>query len=305
MMNMFWVKMLSNKKSLTLKWKRDVLNFSVFREKLLSVKEFDTSSTDSLRASTWIEYLKRLEKKTNFQHFFIQYELRRDFLNVVNSMFASFLTHSFSITSIAALNANFMSITDKTFFFVWDQIFDHQQRTVDYYLNQEIRFDLKICYLNRSFNKMIQKMIRLVSLTVDANVSTKLFAEQKTKLTIHVNVIKFDQRNKILTKRIHRTEYKSVKNAQNTILFQKKKKAEIRLNSIKKRLRVKMIAQIRKRHFRTIDIQIFNAQFVAARNAFTFTRNIQHVKSIVYNILERVKIVQLTCSLRENFSDRE
>ena len=97
-------------------------------------------------------------------------------------------------------------------------------------------------------------MIKFVNLTIDANVSTKLFAKQKTKLTTHVNVIKFDQRNKILTKRIHKARYRSVKNAQDTTLFQKKKKAKTRLNSIKKRLRVKMIAQARKRHFRTIDI---------------------------------------------------
>ena len=119
-------------------------------------------------------------------------------------MLASLLIHDFSTISIVALNADSISITDKTLFFVRDQIFDHRQKTIDYYLNQEIRFNIKVCYLDRSFNEIISKMIRLVSLTIDVSVSTKLFAKQKTKLTTHINVIKLDQRNKILTKRIHR-----------------------------------------------------------------------------------------------------
>ena len=56
------------------------------------------------------------------------------------------------------------------------------------------------------------------------SVSTKLFAKQKTKLTIHFNVIKFDQRNNIFIEQIHKAKYKNVKNARNTTLFQKKKK---------------------------------------------------------------------------------
>lgn len=54
-------------------------------------------------------------------------------------------------------------------------------------------------------------------------------------------MIKFDQRNKILTEQIHRAGYKSVKDAQNTTLSKKKKRAEARLNFSEKKLRVKMI----------------------------------------------------------------
>ena len=80
------------KKSLTLKWKRDVLDLSVFREKLRGVGESGTSPTEPLHESTWIGYPKRLGEKAGFQHSFTQYGLRRGLLNVVNSMPALFLS---------------------------------------------------------------------------------------------------------------------------------------------------------------------------------------------------------------------
>lgn len=83
--NMFWVKMPPGRKSLTLKWKRRVLDLPVYREPLRGVGESGTSPTDPLRASTWISYLKRLGRTAGFQHSFTQYGLRRGLLNVVNS----------------------------------------------------------------------------------------------------------------------------------------------------------------------------------------------------------------------------
>lgn len=86
--NIFWVKMPPGRKSLTLKWKRDVLDLPVFREPLRGVAETGTSPTEPLRASTWIRYLKRLGEKAGFQYSFTQYGLRRGLLNVVNRMSA-------------------------------------------------------------------------------------------------------------------------------------------------------------------------------------------------------------------------
>ena len=86
--NMFWVTMPPGKKSLTLKWRREVLDLPVFREKLRGVAESGTSPKEPLRAGTWISYLKRLGEKAGFQHSFTQYGLRRGLLNVVNSMYA-------------------------------------------------------------------------------------------------------------------------------------------------------------------------------------------------------------------------
>ncbi len=82
--NMFWVKMPPGKPSLTLKWKRRVLDLPVFREPLRGAGEYGTSPTDALRASRWIGYSKRLGQTTGFQHSFTQYGLRRGLLNVAN-----------------------------------------------------------------------------------------------------------------------------------------------------------------------------------------------------------------------------
>lgn len=88
--NIFRARMPLGRKSLILKWKRDVLDLPVFREKLRGVGESGTWPTDPLRVSTWIGYLKRLGVKAGLQHSFTQYGLRRGLLNVVNSMSASF-----------------------------------------------------------------------------------------------------------------------------------------------------------------------------------------------------------------------
>ncbi len=83
--NLFRVKIPPGRKSLTLKWKRRVLDLPVFRETLRSAGEVGTSPTEPLLASTWIRYLKQLGQKAGFQHSFTQYGLRRGLLNVVNS----------------------------------------------------------------------------------------------------------------------------------------------------------------------------------------------------------------------------
>jgi len=172
-------------------------------------------------------------------------------------------------------------------------------------LNEEVEFDTAACYLKRPSNEVVQKSARLASLTADASAPTELSSEQKAKLAVHPQVVKLGQRNKILTERIRTAGYRNVTDAQGTTLFQKKKKAEAGLNSTKKRLRVKMIAQARKRHFRTADTLAFDAQFSAAAVASTSTRETQRAKPIFYNIPERAKVVQLVCSPGEGLSDRE
>ena len=82
--NMFWVKMPPGKPSLTLKWKRRVLDLPVFREPLRGAGECGTSPIEPLRASRWLGYLKRLGQTAGLQHSFTQYGLRRGLLNVVN-----------------------------------------------------------------------------------------------------------------------------------------------------------------------------------------------------------------------------
>lgn len=114
---------------------------------------------------------------------------------------------------------------------------------------------------------------------------------------------KLAKRNKTFTQRIHRAGFRNVADAHGTTLFQKKKKAEARLNSTKKRLRVQMIAQARKRHFRTADTHALDAQFSTAAVSCTSTQEPQPAELIVYNIPERAKVVQLVCSSGKSLSD--
>lgn len=72
---------------------------------------------------------------------------------------------------------------------VRDQIFDHKPGAVTYYLDQEVRFDTKACYLRRPSNDVVQKMARLASLTADASAPTELSSEQKAELSQHPQVI--------------------------------------------------------------------------------------------------------------------
>lgn len=146
-------------------------------------------------------------------------------------------------------------------------------------------------------------MARLASLTPDASAPTELSSEQKSELAIHLKVIKLGQRNKTLTRRIHRAGLRNIADAQGTTFFQKKKKAEARLNATKKRLRVKMIAQARKRHFRTADTHAFDAQFSPAAISSASTQHTQPAQPIVYNIPKRATVVQLVCSPGESLSD--
>jgi len=89
--NIFWVKMSSGKQSLTLKWKREVLDLSVLRELMRDFEEFGTSSIKFLRVNTFARNLKRTRRKTELQGNLGQKYLRRDLLNVVNS--TSFLSY--------------------------------------------------------------------------------------------------------------------------------------------------------------------------------------------------------------------
>ncbi|KAL8696099.1 MAG: hypothetical protein Q9201_007827, partial [Fulgogasparrea decipioides] len=191
-----------------------------------------TSPTAPLRASRWISYLKRLGQKAGFEHAFTQYGLRRGLLNVVNSTSAPLIPASHLLPTNRS-NADLMCYQQRAPASVRDQLFDHQQGAVGYYLDQEIRFDTESCYLGKPSNEVVQKMARLASLTADASVPTELSSEQKTKFKQHPQVVYLGQRNKALTARTHAAGYNTIGDAERTPLFDKKKKAEARLSCLK------------------------------------------------------------------------
>lgn len=91
-----------------------------------------------------------------------------------------------------------------------NQLFDYRQETIDYYLNQKIRFNIKFYYFERLFNAIVQKIIKLVNLTIDASALTKLSFKQKTQLRQDSQVIQLDQQNKTSTSQIHNAKYKII-----------------------------------------------------------------------------------------------
>ncbi len=97
--NIFWVKMSSDKQSLTLKWKHEILDLSVLRELMRDFERFETSSIKPLCINTFARNLKQTRRKTELQGNLNQKYLRRDLLNVVNST-----------SSLSYLNSNFFFI---------------------------------------------------------------------------------------------------------------------------------------------------------------------------------------------------
>lgn len=148
-------------------------------------------------------------------------------------------------------------------------------------------------------------MARLASLTADASAPTKLSSKQTTKLRQHSRVVKLSQRNKALTSKIHNVGYKTINDAEGTTLYQEKKKIEAQLSCLKVKLRNHFIVQSHKRHFRKTDTQAFDAQFSVIKVPPTIELDIHSTTSIEYNILERAKVVRLTCGPANDLSDRE
>ena len=139
---------------------------------------------------------------------------------------------------------------------VRDQIFDHKFSAVRYYLDQEVPLETKVCYLWRHSNEVVQKAVRLASLTANTSAPTDLSSEQKTNLNHHPTVIRLSQKNKALTFRIHAAGYKPISAARGTSLFERKKKAKARLNCFRARLWSDLIEKARKQYSR-LRLSIF------------------------------------------------
>ena len=188
---------------------------------------------------------------------------------------------------------------------VRDQIFDHAPgtNTVNYYLDQEVRFDTQACFLGRPSNEVIQKTARLASLTADTTAPTGLTAEQRQALKEHHTVARYHRKSRELTKKIHDAGYKKITHAKGTPLHDEKKKIDRQLNNVKTQLRNHMIAKARKRHFRNADTMAFEAHF-AANAPDIPPRPTPCEPTIHYCLPERAVVVQLTCQQLEGLSDR-
>lgn len=142
----------------------------------------------------------------------------------------------------------------------------------------------------------MQKMTRLASLTVDRSASIELSFEQKTKLCRHFQVIRFSQKNRVFTNKIHATRYRLISIVKKTSFFEQKKKIETRLNCVKMIIRNRIIKKTRKRYFRKIDIIVFNFQFFVTRITQIFSSNTSFIKLITYHFPKRAVVIRLTCT---------
>lgn len=87
---------------------------------------------------------------------------------------------------------------------VRDQIFDHQSNTVRYYLDREVRFNTIAAFLGRPSNGIVQKLARLMTLTVDPNAPTTLSPELSKKVALGWRVLQLSRENKELTRKLKR-----------------------------------------------------------------------------------------------------
>ena len=138
---------------------------------------------------------------------------------------------------------------------------------------------------------MVQKMVRLTSLTVDPNASTKLSEKQKAEFRIHSKILRLSNRNKALTAQLKSQGYRLISIAKGTLLYNEKMKAQARLNSYKVRLRHSMIEKSRKRHFRKVDTIAFNLQFFVSSDQKLSVSD-EPATRRKYNIPERAEIVR-------------
>ena len=87
---------------------------------------------------------------------------------------------------------------------VRDQIFDHQSNTVRYYLDREVRFNTIAAFLGRPSDDVVQKLARLMTLTVDPNAPTKLSPELSKQVANSKRVVQLSRESKALTTKLRR-----------------------------------------------------------------------------------------------------
>lgn len=177
---------------------------------------------------------------------------------------------------------------------VRDQIFDHQSNTVRYYLDREVRFNTIAAFLGRPSDDVVQKLARLMTLTVDPNAPTKLSPELSKKVAQGKRVLQLSRESKELTGKLKR-KYDVVRRAPpNDPWLKTKKQVDAALHREKNNRRNRLLEKARKRHFRNADTSILEAQF-ADPSITASDEDIKPPAPRQYDIPERGEIVRLTC----------
>ncbi|KAK3170218.1 hypothetical protein OEA41_009604 [Lepraria neglecta] len=185
---------------------------------------------------------------------------------------------------------------------VRDQIFDHQSNIVRYYLDREVRFNTIAAFLGRPSDNIVQKLARLITLTVDPNAPTKISPEPSKKLATSKRVIQLSRESKALTEKLKK-KYRVVHHAPpNDPWLKTKKQVDMALHRERNNRRTRLLEKARKRHFRKADTSILEAQF--AGSSFTaYEEDVKPPAPLQYDIPERGDIVRLSCEPIVNLTD--
>jgi hypothetical protein len=97
-----------------------------------------------------------------------------------------------------------------------------------------------------------------------------------------------------LKKEIKKKNYRSIKNAENTEIYEEKKKADDELNRERTHLKKKLKKRMRKRHFRNSDTTMLNQQFGSLSSPGS-QKQTPGLTPPVYQIKERAALIQLIC----------
>ena len=179
---------------------------------------------------------------------------------------------------------------------------DHYSNAVHYYLNREVSCDTQAAYFGRPSNKAVQRIARLMSLTVDPSAPTGLSDEQLQKFANHKKILRLRQKSRNLTAEIKKQYNTTVKGAQGTELYKQKKGVDALLNSTKAKQRDKLLRQARKRHFRNADTERLEQQFASDPASSTPGARVRPTE---YEVMERGVLVELTCNVLDNLKEDE
>ena len=300
--NIFQAKIPARKKCLQLKTKRKVLDTPVFREPGRAVDGYRTSTTEPLRSGTWLRYLRRLGRNSGLEQSFTQYCARRGLVNAINSK--SVLLPWWSSASRASMLILGISVS-KAPSSVRDQIFDHQSNAVRYYLDREVRFNTQAAFLGRPSDDVVQKLARLMTLTVDPNAPNKLSEELSKKLANSKRVVQLGRTSKALTVKLKK-KYQVLRLAPpNDPWLKAKKQVDAALHREKTNRRNRMLEKARKKHFRNADTATLEAQFADSSLAAPDDDDVKLPAPLQYDIPERGEIVRLTCEPIGDLTDHE
>jgi hypothetical protein len=100
-------------------------------------------------------------------------------------------------------------------------------------------------------------------------------------------------RSQKLTDKIKKRDYRVVRDAENTAIYNRKIKTDDKLNRARTRLREKLKKRARKRHFRNNDIIELNQQFKG--RFFESQKLTPYLIPPIYQIRERAALVSLIC----------